>query len=86
MLYDKLSDSEVRPSLGKRLQVSPNGSEIVDVPSQTSHLCNFRKSGSSLGKVTPDANLSLVHSRMSLRTIELNAHMHDFHEFPQEAF
>lgn len=35
----------------------------------------LQESGGSHRKVTLDANLSLEHNRMSLRTIELNTHV-----------
>lgn len=38
--------------------------------------------GGSPRKATLDTNLSLVHNRMRLGTIELNAHMYYLHEFP----
>lgn len=46
----------------------------------------LQESGGSLRKATPDTNLSLVHNRMSLGTIELNAHTYRLHEFPRGHF
>lgn len=39
-----------------------------------------------LRKSAPDVNLSLASNRMSVRTIQLKAHVHGFPEFPRKHF
>lgn len=72
--------------MGRGLQVSPDDLEIAGVLSPTWHICNSAGKQRPPRKVDPDANLSLVHNRMSLGTIELNAHMYCLHEFPRGHF
>lgn len=62
--------------MGRGLQVSPDDLEIAGVLSPTWHICNSAGKQRPPRKVDPDASLSLVHNRMSLGTIELNAHMY----------